>query len=44
MSNDNKQNQSPRSREETSGEQTKPETEPIELPEPNEGETVTKGG
>ncbi len=46
MSDDNKQNQTqpPQQQPATSKEQPKVEPKPIELPRPNQGETVTKGG
>lgn len=44
MSDDNKQNQTPQSKPVAPKEQPKPEPKPVELPKPNQGETVTKGG
>jgi hypothetical protein len=43
MSDDNKQNQTPPPQP-APKEQPKTEPKPTELPKPNQGETVTKGG
>lgn len=43
MSDDNKQNQTPQPQP-TPKEQPKSEPKPVELPKPNQGEVVTKGG
>lgn len=44
MSDNNKQNQTHQSQPVAPKEQPKTEPKPIELPKPNEGEKVTKGG
>lgn len=42
MSDENKQNQTPQ--QSAPKEQPKAEPKPVELPKPNQGEAVTKGG
>jgi len=44
MSDDNKQNKTQKLQPIESKEQSKIEPKPVELPKPNNGETVTKGG
>jgi len=44
MYNNNRENQKPSTRESATKEESENNHEPVELPEPNPGETVTKSG